>query len=117
MARNAEGKYVGKRSYDLQKVKEFLDADWAITSIREGKGTYVGCGIFQCRIATAKHASPCVCKECAFDVKMKGPRETLKLFFTNHKLWQGKTIEVRYQYISKYGVPIFGQGIRFKESL
>jgi DNA ligase-1 len=115
MARNEKGLYAGKRSYDLQKIKEFLDDDWAITDIEEGRGSYAGCGIFVCRILTAKHPEPCTCIECAFRVKMRGPKEQLKDFFTKPKLWKGKTLVVKYQYISKYGFPIFPVGERFSD--
>lgn len=115
MARNCAGQYEGKRSYNLQKVKEFQDADWAITSIKEGRGSDAGCGIFQCRIAAAAHAAPCICKHCAFAVKMRGPKDRLREFLADPSLWQGKELVVKYQYISKYGIPIFPVGERFKE--
>lgn len=115
MARNAKGLYVGKRSYDLQKVKSFLDADWDITDIKEGRGSDAGCGIFQCRIEQAIHPYPCICKECAFAVKMRGPKKRLKDFLDNSKLWKGKTLVVKYQYMSKYNIPIFPTGERFKD--
>lgn len=115
MARNAKSLYEGKRSYGLQKIKEFQDAEWAITDIKEGRGTDVGCGIFQCRIATAKHPAPCVCKECAFAVKMRGPKERLRDFLDDPSLWKGKILVVKYQYMSVYGQPIFPVGERFYE--
>jgi DNA ligase-1 len=113
MARNANSLYEGKRSYHLQKIKEFQDAEWPITSIKEGRGTNAGCGIFQCRVATAEHPAPCVCKKCAFDVKMRGPRERLVTFLNDHSTWKGKILTVKYQYISAYGIPIFPTGERF----
>lgn len=115
MARNLKGPYVGKRSYDLQKIKKFLDDDYKITTIEEGRGSYAGCGIFVCRIPTAIHPAPCVCVECAFRVKMRGPKERLKDFINDHSSWQGKTLVVKYQYISKYGIPIFPVGERFSD--
>src|SRR5579884_2736052 len=75
MVRNAKGLYVGKRSYDLQKIKEFQDEDYEITDVEEGRGAYAGCGIFVCRIPTAKHPHPCTCVECAFRVQMRGPQD------------------------------------------
>lgn len=113
MARNAASLYVGKRSYDLQKVKSFLDDDWAITSIKEGTGRDAGCGIFICRIASALHPAPCVCADCAFSVKMRGPKKRLKEFLADPSLWKGKILVVKYQYISKYLIPIFPVGERF----
>lgn len=105
MARNMDGKYEGKRSYNLQKVKEFLDADYPIVGIEEGRGSYAGCGIFVCM-------NP---KGDKFNVKMRGPKEQLAEFLKDESLWKGKELVVKYQYISKYGIPIFPVGERFKE--
>lgn len=105
MARNANSLYEGKRSYGLQKIKEFLDADYPIVGINEGRGSYAGCGIFVCQTPEGK----------TFDVKMRGPKERLQDFLAHLKLWKGKTLVVKYQYISKYGIPIFPVGERFKE--
>lgn len=109
MARNAKGEYKGKRSYDLQKIKEFLDDDFQIVGIKEGRGSYVGCGIFVCHSPTAPKG------EDTFDVKMRGPKERLKDFLQDEKLWKGKALVVKYQYISKYGIPIFPVGERFSD--
>lgn len=105
MARNADGEYVGKRSYDLQKIKEFLDDDFPIVGVKEGRGGYAECGIFICKAPNGD----------TFDVKMRGPKERLKEFLSNEKLWKGKDLVVKYQYISKYGIPIFPVGERFKD--
>jgi DNA ligase-1 len=107
MARNADGEYQGKRSYNLQKIKEFLDADYPIVGINEGRGGYAGCGIFVCQTPEGK----------TFDVKMRGPKERLMDFFNDSSLWKGKTLVVKYQYISKYGIPIFPVGERFKDEI
>ena len=105
MARNAAGLYAGKRSYDLQKIKEFLDDDYPIVGINEGRGGYAGCGIFVCKTPAGE----------TFDVKMRGPKERLKDFLNNPTLWEGKKLVVKYQYISKYGIPIFPVGERFSD--
>jgi DNA ligase-1 len=109
MARNGGSQYVGKRSYDLQKVKEFLDDDFEIVGIEEGRGSYAECGIFLCRSPSAPKG------EDVFSVKMRGPKEQLKEFLADSSLWKDKTLVVKYQYISKYGIPIFPVGERFKE--
>ncbi len=111
MARNADGEYQGKRSYNLQKIKEFQDAEFKIVGIEEGRGGYAGCGIFICHSPTAPKG------EDTFSVKMRGPKERLQDFLSNPSLWQGKELVVKYQYISKYGIPIFPVGERFKEDL
>ena len=105
MVRNTAGLYVGKRSYDLQKVKEFHDEDYSIVGINEGRGSYAGCGIFVCQTPEGK----------TFDVKMRGPKERLTEFLNDHSLWKDKKLVVKYQYISKYGVPIFPIGERFSD--
>jgi len=105
MARNYAGPYKGKRSYDLQKVKEFLDDDYPIVNIKEGRGGYAGCGIFVCKTPQGKE----------FDVKMRGPKERLAQFLEDHSTWKGKALVVKYQYISKYGIPIFPVGERFSD--
>ena len=117
MARNLDSPYEGKRSYNLQKIKEFLDDDYLITGIKEGRGAYAGCGIFLCQSPNVGHTVGCSCKDCNFDVKMRGPKERLQEFLQNDKLWKDKTLVVKYQYISKYGIPIFGVGERFKDDL
>lgn len=107
MARNSDGEYQGKRSYNLQKIKEFQDADYPIVGIEEGRGGYSGCGIFICKNPAGD----------TFSVKMRGPKERLMEFLANPKLWTGKDLVVKYQYISKYGLPIFPVGERFKDEL
>lgn len=105
MARNGGSLYVGKRSYDLQKIKEFLDEDYPIVGINEGRGSYAGCGIFVCKTPEGKE----------FDVKMRGPKEQLANFLKKPALWRDKKLVVKYQYISKYGIPIFPVGERFSD--
>lgn len=111
MARNEHGQYEGKRSYNLQKIKEFQDAEFKIVGINEGRGSYAGCGIFICHSPTAPAGDD------TFDVKMRGPKEQLQTFFQDHSLWKGKELVVKYQYISKYGIPIFPVGERFKDEI
>jgi DNA ligase 1 len=105
MARNSTGPYVGKRSYDLQKIKEFLDEDYPIIGINEGTGTFAGCGVFVCQTPEG----------VTFDVAMNGPKSRLREFLNDPSLWKGKILNVQYQYISKYGKPIFPRGIRFSD--
>ena len=111
MARNTGGEYQGKRSYNLQKIKEFQDAEFKIVGIEEGRGGYAGCGIFICHAPTAPKGDD------TFTVKMRGPKERLMDFLNDPSLWQGKELVVKYQYISKYGIPIFPVGERFKDEL
>ena len=103
MARNSNGLYVGKRSYDLQKIKEFQDDEFPIVDCLEGRGGYAGCGIFVCKAKNNEH----------FNVKMRGPKEQLAKFLNDASTWKGKMLVVKYQYISAYMIPIFPVGERF----
>jgi len=105
--RNADGLYANKRSYDLQKVKEFDDAEFEIIGIEEGRGKLAG------------HVGAFVCKNkigTTFQVKMSGETEKLKDYFHNHKLWNGKILTVQYQGLTgKEGVPRFPVGIAIRD--
>lgn len=87
MVRNAHSLYVNKRSYDLQKVKEFDDGEFKIIGITEGRGKLAGHAIFVCVDS----------KGDEFEAKMKGDTSKLKEYFDNHSLWQGKQLTVQYQ--------------------
>jgi DNA ligase-1 len=101
MVRNTTGKYAeGKRSYDLQKVKEFLDSEFPIVNVEEGRGKMAGKAIFVCKAANGE----------TFNVKMEGSMDNLAKYLTNKKLWTGKKLTVKYQNLTKYGIPRFPVG-------
>jgi DNA ligase-1 len=101
MVRNADGKYAeGKRSYDLQKVKEFVDEEFPIVGVEAGRGKMAGKAIFVCK---AKNGE-------TFKVKMEGALEGLIRYLTNPALWEGKKLTVKYQNLTKYGIPRFPVG-------
>ena len=99
MARNLKGGYEGKRSYNLQKIKEFLDDDFKIIGVNEGRGRLIGhVGSFRCVDA----------KGVEFDAKMEGKTEYLEELFEHPELWRGKLATVRYQNLTgAAGVPRF----------
>lgn len=108
MLRNVNGPYENKRSVHLQKVKEFEDAEFPIVGFKEGKGKLRGhIGAFTCELDSGE----------TFDVKMSGETERLKDFFKDHSLWKGKKLTVQFQGYSKYNIPRFPVGLRFKEDL
>lgn len=108
MVRNGKGLYVNKRSYDLQKVKEFADSEFTVIGVEEGRGKLAGHAIFVCETAD----------KTAFRAKMKGKTEDLKQYFENPALAIGRQLTVKYQGITnKSGVPRFPVGLRFKEEL
>lgn len=88
MLRNSNAPYINKRSYDLQKLKEFHEDEFAIFGIEEGRGKLAGCvGSFICLTK----------EKTQFSVKLEGDTEYLKQCFENHSLWQGKKLTVVYQ--------------------
>lgn len=107
MIRNMDSKYVNKRSYDLQKLKEFNDAEFEIIGIEEGRGKLTGhVGSFVCRTGDGKE----------FLAKMSGDTDLLKDYFEDHSLWKGKQLTVRYQGLTgANGVPRFPIGIAFRD--
>jgi DNA ligase 1 len=107
MLRNSGSLYVNKRSYDLQKVKEFDDAEFIIVGIEEGRGKLAGhVGAFVCRTENGKE----------FLAKMSGDLEKLREYFNDHSLWSGKLLTVQFQGLTSYGIPRFPVGLRFRDN-
>lgn len=109
MLRNANGFYVNKRSYDLQKVKEFEDAEFEITGIEEGRGRLAGhVGSFVCKTKDGKE----------FLAKMSGDTGRLREYFLDSSLWKGRLLTVQYQGLTgANGVPRFPVGLRIRENM
>lgn len=105
--RNGDGLYVGKRSYDLQKVKEFDDAEFDIVDVEEGRGKLAG------------HVGAFVLKTAAgtlFKAKLRGQVEKLKEYLENPRLWRGKKLTVQYQgFTGKEMVPRFPVGVAVRD--
>jgi ATP-dependent DNA ligase len=107
MIRNASGLYVNKRSYDLQKIKEFDDGEFDIIGIDEGRGKLAGhVGAFVCRTGDGKE----------FLAKMSGDTANLKNYYLDHSLWEGKRLTVKYQGLTgANGVPRFPVGVTIRD--
>lgn len=107
MVRNAASLYENKRSYGLQKVKEFDDAEFKVIGIEEGRGKLTG------------HVGAFVCvtdKGVEFRAKAMGEIAALKRAFEDPTIWRGKRLTVKYQGMTnKSGVPRFPVGVRFAE--
>lgn len=93
MLRNTQAGYVNKRSYDLQKFKEFMEDDFEIVGINEGRGKLAGhVGAFVLKLKTANST-----ENGTVDVKLEGDTDYLKKCFEDHSLWKGKQLTVVYQ--------------------
>ena len=108
MLRNGASEYVNKRSYDLQKVKEFDDAEYTIVGAEEGRGKLAG------------HVGAFICegpKGQPFKAKMSGDTQKLAWYFRNPQSYLGKRLTVQYQGLTgKEGVPRFPVGLRIREN-
>ncbi len=106
IARNADGLYVNKRSYDLLKIKQFDDAELECIGVEDGKGKMAGHAIFVCKTKDGAE----------FRAKMKGEHATLAKFVSNPGLVVGKQVTVKYQGLTnKNGVPRFPVALRIRE--
>jgi DNA ligase-1 len=108
IVRNAAGIYKGKRSYDLQKVKEFADSEFEIIGVEEGRGKMKGCAIFVCKTDAGG----------TFRVKCEGSLDNLATMYDERDKYVGKQLTVKYQGITNAeGVPRFPIGIRVREDV
>lgn len=101
MVRNSKSMYEGKRSYGLQKIKEFDDAEFKITGIKSGRGRMAECAIFTCTTS----------KGDLFDCKMEGSLDVLKEILKNPRSVIGKMLTVRYQGLTNGNLPRFPIGV------
>ncbi len=108
MARNTNGHYLNKRSYDLLKIKEFVDEEFPVIGVEEGRGKLVGHAIFVCKTGNG----------IEFRAKLKGKQEDLKQYFERPDLAVGRQLTVKHQgYTNKNGVPRFPVAMRFREDI
>lgn len=105
MVRNVEGKYVGTRSYDLLKVKQFEDGEFEIVGVKKGRGKLAEMGIFICRTEEGKE----------FDVKCMGSLESLKAYLSNPNDYIGKKLTVKFQNLTEDGLPRFPIGVTVRD--
>ena len=101
MIRNTQSLYENKRSYGLQKIKEFDDAEFEIVGVESGRGRMSECAIFCCVTKTGDN----------FNCKMEGSLDALKGFLKNPKSVIGKMLTVRYQGLTNGNVPRFPIGV------
>lgn len=98
IVRNIEMSYEGKRTHNLLKVKNFQDEEFEIIGVNEGVGNLVGhAGTFTVRMVNGQ----------TFNAKLVGKIERLKWIFENPQEVIGKMVTVRYQNLTKYGIPRF----------
>lgn len=109
IVRNLDSPYVYKRSYDLQKLKEFDDAEFEIVGVEAGRGKMADKAVFMC---AADDGTP---EGTVFMVKMKGSLDELRKFVDDPSLAIGKLLTVQYQGLTNGGVPRFPVGISIRD--
>lgn len=98
MVRNIHSVYESKRSYNLQKVKEFEDEEFLILDVIPGKMDTV---IFVCETAQGDK----------FEATMSGDRNNNQRYLTNKRNVVGKQLTVQFQGLTgKNSVPRFPVG-------
>jgi DNA ligase-1 len=132
MFRNYDMPYEQKRSHSLLKYKEFIDDEFIIIGAEEGKGHLAGhVGAFVCKIEDGKVLKDLGGKEFIYKLdkdprtekqgkgtvsaKLDGKTKYLKHLFENPEEYMGKPLTIKYQNLSKDGIPRFpvGKSIRF----
>jgi DNA ligase-1 len=105
MLRNVDGLYrQNYRSHDLQKYKEFMEAEYPIVGFKEADGRDKGTVVWVCRTA----------EEREFSVRPRGTQEQRRQWFQDGHKYKGKLLTVIYQELSELNVPRFpvGKAIR-----
>lgn len=104
--RNYKGGYVLKhRSKNLQKYKDFIDAEYKIVGCHEGTGNDIGTVIFECVTNAGT----------IFSVRPRGSRELRREWLKDIDKIKGKELTIRYQNLSEDGVPIFPVGLAIRD--
>lgn len=131
--RNTEGEYsLNHRSKDLQKFKDFKEAEYEIVGYEEATGNDAGTVVWVCKVDNRKNAArntgetsvgdvdaadwPDQTKdgENIFRARPKGTREQRRFWFNNGDQFIGRKLTVIFQEFTKYGFPRFpvGKSIR-----
>ena len=106
MFRNAKGLYdVGQRSADLLKMKDFFDDEFEVIDFYEGEGREAGCVMWRCKTKDGK----------VFGCRPEGTHEERAEFLKEAKDYVGKMLTIRYQELTKDGLPRFPVGVAFRD--
>ena len=107
MIRNDVGYDANKRSKNLLKRKDFMDAEYKVIDIDEGNGN---------RSGTAKHLV-CYCEKTKqqFNSNIKGSFDYLKEIYDNRKEYIGKFATIKFFQLTPDGIPRFPYAIAFRD--
>lgn len=106
IVRDDSGGYeIGQRSNQLQKFKDFQDAEFKIVALIDGDGRFKGKAIFICETANGAQ----------FNVVPEGTMEYRAELYNTRKSHIGKYLTVRYQELSNSGTPLFPVGVEIRD--
>lgn len=106
IARNPQGVYcLNERSASLLKHKRFHDQEYLIVGAQEGKGRDVGTVVWECTTQEGDR----------FTVRPEGTQEYRRDLWENWRDHVGKKLTVRYQELTKAGVPRFPVGVAIRD--
>lgn len=108
MARRLDRPYEHKRSDQLLKMKDFVDAEFKVVRLEEGRGKLQGhIGAFVCVTADGKE----------FGAKGAMPNETLRQAWMQPEKWIGKMMTVKYFGITAEGSLRFPSALRLRDGI
>lgn len=106
MVRDDSGGYdIGHRNNQLQKFKDFVDAEFEIVGVIEGDGRFKGAAIFVCDNGYGE----------TFRCTPEGTMEHRRELYDTRANHIGKFLTIRYQELSKDRVPLFPVGVDIRE--
>jgi DNA ligase-1 len=106
MFRNPDAMYEpGQRSPNLLKLKEFVDDEFLVVDVVDGKGSAEGAAIFVCMASNGE----------VFKAVPKGSIEERRLWFLDRENLIGNMLTVRYQMLSEDGIPLLPVGLGIRE--
>lgn len=112
--RNLDGYYeFGFNSNNLIKYKEFQDSEFTVADIIEGTGRDKGTGIFV--LYLPGHEGEPITPDNTFKAKPKGDFNLRKTYFENKQEYIGKLATIKYQGVSKLGIPRFPNMIAIRD--
>ena len=100
------------RDNQLQKNKDFDDAEFVIVGCKEGTGIAEGMAIFKCQ---SQSVTGGVNGDGTFDVVVKCTHAERQKQWKNRAKYIGLLLTVRYQCLSDDGIPIFPVGIAVRD--
>ena len=109
MARQLHLPYEHKRSDQLLKLKDFVDSEFKIVGVEEGRGKLRGhVGAFVCEVPVGDAMTTCA-------VKLAGDTSVLAQAWQQPDKWIGKMLTVKYQGRTATGSLRFPVGLRLRD--